>query len=121
MSCFVMKGDHENALEQLLKFQESLGGSSGDSITIRDAYSSGGWPAAIRAVLNSSTGIGPRKSLLTVALLAQIGEEDKAVQILDDMRKRRAIMRITVAREPMLDPLRHDPRFDAILSEMDLK
>jgi hypothetical protein len=71
--------------------------------------------------MDSSSGTAKKRSLLVAALFAQIGEKDKAFDVLNEMRQRRAIMRIYAAREPLLDPIRHDPRYDAILSQMNLR
>jgi DNA-binding winged helix-turn-helix (wHTH) protein/tetratricopeptide (TPR) repeat protein len=121
MSCFVMKGDQSNAFEQLVKLQETADASSDDINSIKSAFASGGWPAAVRATMEASTGISKKRSLLTAGLLAQIAEKDKAFDVLDDMRKRRALMRIAIPREPLLDPLRGDPRYSTILSQMNLR
>ena len=64
--------------------------------------------------------MGKRKSFWIGALFAQIGEKDKAFEVLNEMHKRRAIGLILAAREPLLDPLRDDPRFNAIFAQMNL-
>jgi len=121
MSCFAMKGDQSNAFDQLVKLEGTGGASPEDISSLQSAFSSGGWHAALRAAMGATSGIAIKKGLLSAALLAQLGEKDKAFGVLDDMRKRRRIMRINVAQEPLLDPLRDDPRFEAILSQMNLK
>jgi tetratricopeptide (TPR) repeat protein len=121
MSRFAMKGDQSKAFEQLVELQERANANPEDINSINLAFTSGGWPAALRATMDSSSGIGKKKSLLAAALFAQIGEKDKAFDVLDDMRKGRGIMRIAVAREPLIDPLRDDPRYNAILSQMNLR
>jgi len=121
MSCFVMKGDQSNAFEQLVKLEEGAGASLEDINFINSVFASRGWPAALTTTMEAPTGIATKKGLLSAGLLAQIGEKEKAFAVLDDMRKRRAIMRIAVSREPLLDPLRDDPRFTAILSQMNLR
>ena len=121
MSCFTMKGDQSDAFDQLVKLEGAAGASSEDIGSVKSAFGAGGWQAALRAALEVSTGIANKKSLLIAGLLAQIGEKDKAFEVLDDIRKGRRIMRINVANEPLLDPLRDDPRFEAILSQMNLK
>jgi DNA-binding winged helix-turn-helix (wHTH) protein/tetratricopeptide (TPR) repeat protein len=121
MSCFAMKGDSASAFEALVKQQETDGMNAEDIRAIKTAFSSGDWLAAVRETMNSSSGTVQKQSLLAAALFAQIGEKDKAFDVLDNMRKRRALMRIYVAREPMLDPLRGDRRFEAILSQMNLQ
>jgi len=121
LACFAMKNDQANAFEHLVKLQEATGASPDDLSAAKAAFAAEGWPAALHVTLNSPSGIGTRGSMLIAGLFAQIGEKNKAFEVLNDMHKRRAIMLITVAREPLLDPLRDDPRFGALLSQMKLK
>jgi len=121
VSCFVMKGDYANAFTHLIKMHKESGANDNDINAANAAFMSGGWPAALRLTLDSSSGIGKRKTFWIAAMFAQIGEKDKAFDILNDVHKRRALMLITVARDPLLDPLREDPRYETILSQMKLK
>jgi len=121
MSCFAMKGDQNKAFEQLVKTQEAVKASSDDVGALRAAFASGGWTSALRATLDLWNRNGKNRTMLTGIFLAQIGEKDKAFDVLKEMQDRRAVMRIYVPREPLLDPLRNDPRYSAILSEMNLK
>jgi pentatricopeptide repeat protein len=95
--------------------------SAEDIDAARSAFATGGWPAAVRVALDAPTGIGKKRSFAVADLLAQIGETDKAFDVLDEMRKARAIMMVDVPRDPMLDPIRDDPRYTALLSDMNLK
>ncbi len=56
--------------------------------------------------------------MLPAGIYAQLGEKDEAFEILDNMSERRAIMLVTAAREPMLDPLRDDPRYKALMAKI---
>jgi len=118
---FLMKGDRSNAFKNLIKIQHAAGADQNEIAALESAYATDDLPAAIRLILEREIGTGKKKSMLTASLYAQIGANDKAFETLDDMRKRRAIMRIAVAREPMLDPIRDDPRYTEILSQMQLK
>jgi DNA-binding winged helix-turn-helix (wHTH) protein/tetratricopeptide (TPR) repeat protein len=120
MSCFAMKNDHENAFRYLLMLQEKNGINVDDLNAVKAAFAIAGWTGALHASLDASSGFGAKKSLLTAGLFAQIGEKDRAFEILNDMHKRRVIMTINVAREPLLDPIRDDPRYSAFLSQMKL-
>ena len=119
MSCFAMQGDQPKAFEQFLKTQEAAGVGSDDITTIKAAFASGGWLSALRTSLDLSA--GKKRTMLTAVFLAQLGEKDKAFDVLKEMHNRRAVMTIYVAREPLLDPLRDDPRYSAFLSQMNLK
>jgi DNA-binding winged helix-turn-helix (wHTH) protein len=120
LSCYLMKGEHARALEHLVKLQEANGAGPDDINAIQTAFHSTGWLAALRAAVDSPNGIGKKRSLLIAGLLAQLGEKETAFEVLHDMQKRRAIMMITVSREPLLDPLRDDPRYTALLSQINL-
>lgn len=120
MLAFAMKGDQANAFECLVKFDEALGASPEDIEAAKSAFTLGGWPAAVRAALGAPTGIGTKRTFVVADLLAQIGEKNKAFGVLEDMRKGRALMMVDIPRDPMLDPVRDDPRYRAIISEMNL-
>jgi len=121
MLAFAMKNDPANAFENLIKFEEALGASPEAIDAVSSAFATGGWPAAVRTSL-SPGGIRTKRTGYVVAdLLAQIGEKDQAFDAIEELRKVRALMMVNVPRDPMLDPIRDDPRYRAILSEMNLK
>ena len=121
MSCYAMQGDQGKAVEQLAKVQETAKASPEDIASLRSAFESGGWPAALRTSLDISSRNVKRRTLLTAIFLAQLGEKDQAFDVLNEIRKRRGIMLIYAAREPLLDLLHDDPRYSAMMSQMNLK
>ena len=52
-------------------------------------------------------------------VLAQLGRKDEAIAALDQAYKNRDSGLTTVLVDPLLDPLRDDPRFDAIVKRID--
>ena len=122
MLCFAMKNDHAKAFEYLVKLEEKKDIDPEDLNAVKAAFANGGWPAAVRASLNAPTGFGPKPSFYPLAVLhAHIGEKDAAFEILEQLHKSRKIGLVNIARDPMLDPIRDDPRYSAIVSEMHLK
>ena len=121
MLAFAMKNDQANAFENLVKFNESLGASPEAIDAATSGFVSGGWPAAVRASLDALSGVAQKRTFVVADLLAQIGEKDRAFDVIQDMQKGRALMMVNVPRDPMLDPIRDDPRFNSVLYQMNLK
>ena len=57
---------------------------------------------------------------MRAVLLASLGDTDEAFQSLDAAISRKLSRAIWVRVDPDLDPLRHDPRFDAMLRRVHL-
>lgn len=56
----------------------------------------------------------------TAALLAELGEHERALAILEEMADSQHSALVDLAVEPILDPLRGQPRFQALLQRMGL-
>ena len=121
MLAFAMKNDYANAFDNLVKFDESQGATPEDINAATSAFATGGWPAAVSVALDAHSGIGTKRTFMVADLHAQIGEKDKAFDVINDMQKGRVLMMGMVPRDPMLDPIRDDPRFDTLLTQMKLK
>lgn len=106
--CYEQKKEYERAFEQ-------LAGQKGESAELRSAFDTGGWPAVLRATLPD------KPSINAAGALAQLGETDKAFEVLDAMLKDRRVMTVQINSEPRLDPLRTNPRFELLLKRIGLK
>lgn len=114
LRCYHMKQDQKDGFELYILSLERSGASADEIRSVREIFEKSGWNEVLRHIADK---IGKR-SMLPAGIYAQLGEKDKAFEILDDMCERRAIMLVTAAREPMLDPLRDDPRYKALMAKI---
>ena len=117
MRAYAMKQDHRSAMQRYVRWMLRTGAEQGEIDAINAAFEAEGW----HGVLRSITGKTELKSLVDACNLAQLGENDRAFEVLQKMFARRAIMLVTIGREPALDPLRDDPRFEELLLKIKLK
>jgi hypothetical protein len=104
------KGSYSKAIEEYAKGQE-LAGERQTATLARDTFAKSGWQGFLRAM----TGLERPSSLSRynlVVFLAALGEKDKA---LAELRKSYGVFGPLLRVEPLLDPLRDDPRFAEIL------
>ena len=102
------KGNYAKGVEEFAKHQELMGERQTATLA-RDSFASGGWQGFLRAM----TGEQRPASLSRydeVVFLAALGEKDKAFAELD---KSYEVFLLRV--DPLLDPLRDDPRFAEIM------
>src|SRR5690606_29976945 len=110
--CLEQMGDHAGALEAYVRFRESAGAPPEVIASLRHAYESAGWPGVLRASLPDR---GPAEaSLDTAGTYAQLGQPDAAFATLEAMINARKVMIVHMDSEPRLDPVRHDPRYEAL-------
>lgn len=88
------------------------------------AYALAGRRAEAQSELNVLTVIGQKRyvppSYLAIVYLA-LGDKDKAFQYLNKGYQDRSEQLLYLGVEPIVDPLRGDPRFDALLKQVGLK
>jgi hypothetical protein len=82
----------------------------------RAVYEAGGWPGVLRDMIDPN-----RLTFASAATYAQLGDNEKALEILQNAFDRHVVMVINSAREPRLDPLKNDPRFETLLRRIGLK
>ncbi len=117
LRCFEMKGDHTRALEYYLNLKSQSGSRPEEIDAIREAFAQGGWPAVLRTMTDGQN----TATIFQAGIFAELGDRDKAFEVLDEMLKKPAVMLVTIAREPTLDSLRDDPRFENILKRIRLE
>ena len=76
-----MKRDYPHALECYLRLTQGNGGTAEEVAAIRTAYETGGWPAVLRHMKESSN----MRNLFRVGTYAQLGENEAAFATLDGM------------------------------------
>jgi TolB-like protein len=78
-------------------------------------WAEGGWEGSIRAWLEVAITVEGLAPILIAVNYAMVGETDEAFAWLDRAYRERAPGIVTLKAEPLLDPLRSDPRFDDLL------
>ncbi len=111
-----MKKDYQKAFECYIQMIEQSGASFEELATLRSGFEGDGW----NAVLRHMEGNASLRTMFLAGTQAQLGETEKAFATLEEMYKRRAILLITSAREPTLDPIREDPRYTNLLKRIHL-
>ena len=88
------------------------------------AYALAGRKADAQSELNVLTAIGQKRyvppSYLAIVYLA-LGDKDRAFQYLNKGYQDRSEQLLYLGVEPLVDPLRSDPRFDVLLKQVGLK
>ena len=116
MNAYEMKGDYQSAFRSRIMQMEQGGDTPADIAEARAAFDKDGWPSVLRSFTYPES-----PWMAAAAAYAQLGEMDKAFESLEKLSDRRAIQMIHIAREPRMDPLRKDPRFDELLKRVGLK
>lgn len=117
MLAYQMKKDYAKAFESYRRTLEESGTPADEIALLTRQFEKEGW----QAVQQHIVGNPGKRTMFLASAYAQLGETDKAIEALEDMFKRRAVLLITSAREPALDPIRDDPRFKDLLQRIGLK
>lgn len=116
MLAYQMKKDYAKAFESYRRTLELAETPSDEIALLTGQFEKEGWSAIQRHIIGN-----PRKRTMFLAsAYAQIGDAEKAFETLEDLFTRRAVLLITTAREPALDPIRSDPRFKDLLRRVGL-
>ncbi len=117
MSCYELKKDYQHAFDARIRQLEESGAPPEEIEATKSAFNKDGWPGVLRRIVEPNPPDGPRGAMV----YSQLGETDKAFEVLDKVFERHGIMLIQTTREPLYDPIRNDPRFDALLKRIGLK
>lgn len=115
---FEMKGDDQNAFDTFIKDSERRGLEPEMGRELRETFKEKGWKGVLRRRLEAKQDLN---RFIDVCDLAQLGETDRAFEVLEKLLNRHAVMVVTIDREPSLDPIRSDPRFDKVLKRIGLR
>ena len=116
-----VKGDYATALDLMDKYLPESEGGKARVATARRAYASSGKLGYWRAARDYWLGRGKTANISEVGyaiLYAQTGDLDRAMQYLDHAYEERAGDLLYLGVEPTFDPLRGDPRFQALVRKV---
>jgi TolB-like protein/Tfp pilus assembly protein PilF len=114
-----LKGDHAAAIEALAKSQE-LKDEPDAAKFIRESFAKGGWPGLLRAMTAERTRAKLPPYVLST-FEAEMGEKDKAFALLNEADEKRDQFFIFRRIDPLMNPLRSDPRFQELLRKVPLR
>jgi len=117
------QGKYPEAIAEFQRGKDLSGGSPAMVMALAHAYAASGRKAeALRAIdelknLASKTYV---PALFFAPIYARLGEKEQAFQYLEKAFAERTDYLIFLGREPLSDPIRSDPRFDALLRRLGL-
>ena len=110
-----VKGEHQSAVEELAKVQESRGEPDAAKL-IRDSFVNGDWQGFLRKTTDERTRL-KLYPYFVAGLFAELRDKEKAFatlnEALDTKDQHVAWMKV----DPSMDPLRDDPRFKEVMKK----
>jgi TolB-like protein/Tfp pilus assembly protein PilF len=104
------KGNYAEAARSYATYRELMGDREFAAL-IRESFAKGGWQGCLRAI-TAKEQLAKLSRYEAVVFLAALSEKDKAF---DELNKSYEVFGPLLRIEPLLDPLRDDPRFAEIL------
>lgn len=114
-----MKGDHATSVDERARADELLDMPE-NAKRLRDSFAAGGWPAYLRQLASQDWGSLGSSETRRASLLAELGEKEKAMALLNDAAARGDFWLFSMKYDPAFDSLRSDPRFQTVLKKFDL-
>jgi serine/threonine-protein kinase len=117
---YTLRNDYASAVEQIVISQE-LGGIQEDAQSYREIFAKGGRDALLRELIKRrEAGANRGVSSQVAAFYALLGEKEKALQLLERVAERKGdFWLFNIKHEAAYDPLRGDPRFQALVKIFD--
>jgi tetratricopeptide (TPR) repeat protein len=119
-------GEFEAAAESLGRATRVFGTRNPAELTamLTDGLARGGVAGYWRARMDMFRSLDPAGTLVPayayLVSYAQLGDRDRAFAVLDELVATRSGQAVFTGADPVLDPLRDDPRFDRILRRLAL-
>jgi tetratricopeptide (TPR) repeat protein len=112
---YMASGNYAEAAKSYARFRELIGDQQSAAL-IQESFNKGGWPAVLRAITarEQLARLSPHEA---VVFLAVAGEKERA---LAELERSYEVFGPLLRIEPLLDPLRGDPRFEGILKRAGL-
>ena len=111
-----MKGDHAASVEERAQAFDLLDMPE-NAKRLRDSFAAGGWTAYLREILSQDWGRLGTSRTRRASVLAEIGEKEQAIAILNDAAATGDWWLFSIKYDPAFDSLRGDPRFQELLKK----
>jgi TolB-like protein/DNA-binding winged helix-turn-helix (wHTH) protein len=111
---YEMIGDYDMRIAETMKVNE-IGGTPERAQAIMESYKKGGWHQFLRDAADDKFDL---HEYSVATWCAELGENDKALKILNSEFDRRASELVIIKVDPRLDNLRGDPRFQDLLARV---
>jgi len=112
---YMASGNYAEAAKSYATFRELIGDQQSAAL-IQESFNKGGWPAVLRAI-TAKEQLAKLSPYEAVVFLAAAGEKERA---LAELERSYEVFGPLLRIEPLLDPLRGDPRFEGILKRAGL-
>jgi tetratricopeptide (TPR) repeat protein len=112
-AAYQLKGNYSDSVEERARYFE-LNGKLQFAASIRESFVKDGWEGYLR----NMTGPGAEESFARAPYYAALGEKDEAFTVLNDAFERRSFVLVNIKVNPLLDPLRDDPRYDELVKKI---
>jgi TolB-like protein/DNA-binding winged helix-turn-helix (wHTH) protein len=111
-----LTGNHSESVEEFAKYQELLGEYQ-KAARSREIFAKAGWKGYLQEMIREQRP-NDLSSYRTAFYLAELGEKDKAFAELEKSYEKREAALMFLKSELRFDPLRGDPRFEALLRKV---
>lgn len=121
---YLGKGDFKKAIREFETAERLAGAEGWSSAEIAQAMALSGKPDGARAVLDRWLKESKPRSIAPYSLavvFGALGDKDQAFKHLEEALAQKDFRITSIKVEPDLDPLRGDPRFDALLEKINLR
>ena len=113
-----MKGDHAASVDERARAAELLDLTE-NAKRMRESFAAGGWTGYLRELVSQDWGSLGASRTRRASLQAELGEKEKAIASLKDAAATGDYWLFSIKYDPAFDPLRGDPRFQALLKKFD--
>jgi len=111
---YLVVGKYAESVDEFARQQEARGDPKAAAL-VRESYARNGWPGFLRLMTSEAHPIKMWVNELAV-YHAALGEKDDAFNLLDRAYNERRLFLLKV--DPLYDPLRDDPRFQALVKKV---
>ena len=109
-----MQGRYAEAVDAYARARE-VAGNSEEAAAMRASFKKGGWRGFVLDFTNSDWMADNRPNYMDATRLASIGENQRALDALEEAFAQRESFMMFLKVDPRLDPLRDDPRYQDLV------